>query len=194
MHSSLRVVPRRALAATLTALAAAAVAALLPGAATADGTLTGTVGPGFTISLIDGAGKPVQHLDAGTYTITVHDRSELHNFHLFGAGGVSKFTDVEGKGDETWTVTLVDGKYSVMCDPHGAAMEQDFTVGAVAAEQTPATTTAAAPAATATAAKPAAKPAATTKAAVTTKAPALKQPPVKKPAPKKPAPKKTASK
>ena len=160
MRPSPRLTSRRALAASLTVLAAAAVAALLPGAAAADGALTGTVGPGFTISLIDSTGKPVEHLDAGTYTIAVRDRSEFHNFHLLGAGGVSKFTDVEGKSDETWTVTLSDGKYSVLCDPHGAAMEQDFTVGAVAAAPAPA------PAA----AVPAPKPAVTTKAPAPAKA------------------------
>ena len=51
--------------------------------------LTGTVGPGFTITLKK-AGKKVTTLTAGTYSITVVDKSNIHNFHLRGPGGVNK--------------------------------------------------------------------------------------------------------
>ena len=37
--------------------------------------LTGTVGPGFSISLKDANGKPVTQLDPGDYTITITDNS-----------------------------------------------------------------------------------------------------------------------
>ena len=56
---------------------------MLAGVAGAEGTpLRGTVGPGFTISLRDAAGAAVSHLDPGTYSLTVDDKSEEHNFHL----------------------------------------------------------------------------------------------------------------
>ena len=178
---------RTTLALTLTT-AALALGALLPGVAAADTALTGTVGPSFSISLVDAAGKKVEHLDPGTYTISVHDRSVFHNFHLSGPGGVSKSTEIETEGDVTWTVTLVDGKYSVVCDPHAELMVQEFTVGMVAPEP--------APAAVPAKGAPAAKPAVTTKAPVVkkpvVKAPVVKAPVVKKPAAKKPvAPAKT---
>src|ERR1041385_4707315 len=89
----------------------------------------GTVGPGFSIKLTkDGAA--VKNLPAGDYTITVHDLSEEHDFHLAG-GGISKATGVETTGDETWDVTLTDGDYIFFCDAHAATMLGKFTVGEV---------------------------------------------------------------
>src|SRR5207302_3815248 len=44
-------------------------------------TLKGTVGPSFTISLTK-AGKAVKSLKAGTYKVTVSDKSSMHNFTL----------------------------------------------------------------------------------------------------------------
>src|SRR3954447_13584192 len=79
--------------------------ALAPGLARSDGMLVATVGPGFDISLTGADGQPVTNLPAGTYTITVHDRSEIHDFHLSGPG-VDQATDIDGSGDATWTVTL----------------------------------------------------------------------------------------
>lgn len=129
---------------TLVLAAAAAVAALLLSAtASADNpVLTGTVGPGFSIGLVDSSGARVQRLDAGTYTIVVHDLAEEHNFHLSGPG-VNQFTEVETKGDATWTVTFKDGSYTYVCDPHASIMSGGFTVGAVGAPQPPAATVAA---------------------------------------------------
>jgi plastocyanin len=107
-------------------------AALLPAAAGgADNpVLTGTVGTNdaFVISLNDSTGAKVSHLDPGTYTIVVHDRSDQHNFHLIGPG-VNQSTDVEGIGDATWTVTLADGIYEFHCDPHSSVMKGRFAVG-----------------------------------------------------------------
>ncbi len=100
--------------------------------------LVGTVGPGFTITLQDASGNPVKHLDVGSYTLLVHDRSDLHNFHLAGAGGaVNVSTDIEFVGDQTFTLDLVDGRYSFVCDAHVAQMIGDFTVGTVAAPPPP---------------------------------------------------------
>jgi plastocyanin len=88
--------------------------------------LTGTVGPGFNISLTAG-GKKVTKLKAGTYTIKVSDKSNIHNFHLAGPG-LNKTTSVGGTGSQTWTVKLKPGKYHYQCDPHASFMKGDFTV------------------------------------------------------------------
>jgi hypothetical protein len=93
-------------------------------------TLQANVGPGFTISLRDGGGAGVSHLDPGTYTIHVVDQSPEHNFDLTGPG-VSKATDVASTGEETWEVTLGDGTYRYQCDAHATTMRGSFTVGTV---------------------------------------------------------------
>jgi plastocyanin len=90
-------------------------------------TLDATVGPGFTISLTGPDGKAVTTVKAGTYTINVDDKSDVHNFHLSGAG-VDKSTDISFQGTESWTVTLQDGTYTFQCDPHASSMHGSFTV------------------------------------------------------------------
>jgi plastocyanin len=102
------------------------VAALAAPTALAGGTLNGTVGPGFTISLTQ-SGKKVTKLKAGTYTIVVSDKASIHNFHLSGPG-VNKSTSVGGSGKSTWKVTLKKGKYHFQCDPHASFMNGSFTV------------------------------------------------------------------
>jgi plastocyanin len=116
-----------------------AVAALAPGVAVysvsalgapaADGKLLATVGPGLTITLTDSAGSPVTRLDPGTYDIQIDDRSVEHNFRLFGPGGVSAGTEVEFVGIRTVTVTLGNGEFTFVCDPHAYDMIGRFTVG-----------------------------------------------------------------
>ena len=93
-------------------------------------TLTGVVGPGFSISLKKADGSNVTHLDPGTYDISVTDNSIEHNFHLTGPG-VDQATVVETTGPVTWTVTFTDGTYRFQCDPHAASMRGSFTVGNV---------------------------------------------------------------
>jgi plastocyanin len=78
-------------------------------------TLTGTVGPGYTISMNE---KTVK---AGTYVITIHDLASIHDFHLTGAG-VNKATSVSGMGTTKWTVSLKKGTYHFVCDPHHTIM------------------------------------------------------------------------
>jgi plastocyanin len=77
--------------------------------------LTGTVGPGFTITMSKKAVK------AGTYKIVVRDRSSIHNFHLTGRG-INKKTSVQAVGTTTWTVKLKKGTYKFVCDPHVSIM------------------------------------------------------------------------
>jgi hypothetical protein len=109
-------------------VALAAIAAVLaaPGAIAATGTLVGTDGPGFTITLKQG-GKKVAKLKAGSYTITIQDKSDIHNFHLIGPG-VNKKTSVPFKGTKTWKVTLKKGTYRYICDPHASIMKGSFSV------------------------------------------------------------------
>jgi plastocyanin len=84
-------------------------------AATNANTLTGTVGPGFTITM---SKKTVK---AGTYVITIHDLASIHDFHLTGPG-VNKKTSVPAVGTTKWTVKLKKGTYKFVCDPHIAIM------------------------------------------------------------------------
>jgi plastocyanin len=97
--------------------------------ASTDGTLQATVGPGFSISLTQN-GTRVTHLDPGTYTITVDDKADIHNFHLFGPG-VDQATAVDAIATATWVVTFKDGTYTYDCDAHPASMIGRFTVGTV---------------------------------------------------------------
>jgi plastocyanin len=89
-------------------------------------TLTGTVGPGFTIVLMKGSIK-VTSLTTGTYTIVVNDMSSHHNFHLTGPG-FNKATSVPNVGKTIWTVHLRVGTYTYVCDPHASFMRGSFIV------------------------------------------------------------------
>ena len=86
----------------------------------------------FVISLRDASGNPVTKVDPGTYDIAVSDRSQMHNFHLRGAG-VDMSTAIEEAQEATWTVTLTDGRYTFVCDPHASTMRGYFLVGNVPA-------------------------------------------------------------
>jgi plastocyanin len=112
---------------TLAGVVALALVAVAPvGAAPSATKLTGTVGPGFTITLKKGTTK-VTKLKPGAYTITVNDKSSMHNFHLTGPG-VNKKTSVAGTGTKTWSVTLKKGTYRYVCDPHASSMKGSFKV------------------------------------------------------------------
>jgi plastocyanin len=107
------------------ALAAAAVA--VASATAAPPKVVGTVGPDFSIKLTKG-GKKVKSLKAGKYTFVIHDKSNIHNFHLKGPG-TNKSTTVLFVGNKTWTITLKKGTYKYVCDPHAATMKGSFKVG-----------------------------------------------------------------
>ena len=113
------------------ALAAAVLLAVaLPGGSAGQSAtrLIGTVGPGFTITLTDANGTRVTQLQPGAYQIEIDDRSEMHNFHLTGPG-VNEATAVPFVGRTTWNVTLQNGIYTFLCDPHPTDMRGTFTVG-----------------------------------------------------------------
>jgi len=106
-----------------------AAALTLAGSAGAQNpTLFGTVGPGFSIRVVDGAGNRVTRIPPGTYTVQVNDLAAEHNFHLSGPAGFDMSTTVEGTGSATWTVTFQEGTYHYQCDPHFNTMKGDITV------------------------------------------------------------------
>ena len=107
---------RLILSAALAAMVAAlAVPGLASGSASGN-TLIGTDGPGFTITMSKTSVK------AGTYTIVIHDKSNIHNFHRVGPG-VNKLTSVPKVYTVTWTVALKKGTYKFVCDPHASTMK-----------------------------------------------------------------------
>jgi plastocyanin len=109
-------------------------AVLLPGSAQSAATATAlnvTVGPGFSIKVVDASGGRVSQLDPGDYSITIKNLSvaQEHNFHLSGPG-----VDMASEFDNntvTWNVTFVDGFYKWKCDAHPTIMKGSFHVGAL---------------------------------------------------------------
>ena len=101
---------------------------LVASASAATPKLTGTVGPGYTITLTK-AGKKVTKLKAGKYTFVINDKASIHSYGLDGPNGFAKdFTSVSFKGTKTITVTLKKGKYKFYCQPHESTMFGNFTV------------------------------------------------------------------
>jgi plastocyanin len=88
--------------------------------------LVATVGPGVNITLTKGGAK-VSSLPAGSYTVTVRDRSNEHNFHLMGPG-TNKTSSVGAEGTSSWKLTLKKGSYRFVCDPHATFMKGAFKV------------------------------------------------------------------
>jgi plastocyanin len=83
--------------------------------------ITGSVGPGMTISV---SRHKVGH---GTYTFTVTDKSTMHNWHIFGPG-VNRKTSISKKVTKTFTVQLKKGTYKIHCDVHPTTMKTHITV------------------------------------------------------------------
>jgi len=116
--------------------AALAVLALPAGGAARSGdnpVLDAIVGTNdaFDITLNDASGRRVTILQPGTYTIVVHDRSAIHNFHLASNDDptVDFRTDVEFVGDKTFTATFKPGLgYAYACEPHWQVMNGSFLV------------------------------------------------------------------
>ena len=110
----------------LTAVVAGALALSAPSQAALP-KLTGTVGPGFTIKL-NRLGKKVTSVKAGTYSITVSDKSNIHNFRLVGPGVNKEITSISFVGTKTVVVKLKKGTYRFVCDPHASIMKGSFKV------------------------------------------------------------------
>jgi hypothetical protein len=118
-----------------------------PGASlTTSGTLSASVGPGFSISM------SASTVVAGSYTINVSDQSSVHNFHLSGPG-VNESTDIAGTGSTSWSVVLQPGSYHFQCDAHASTMNGTLTVtsGTTTTTTSSSTTTTTTPTTTTTA-------------------------------------------
>ena len=74
-------------------------------------------------------GQDAESVKAGTYTLKVEDKADIHNFHLIGPGVDKEVTSVPFQGDQTVTVKLEPGTYTYQCDPHASAgMKGTFEV------------------------------------------------------------------
>ena len=107
---------------------AAMLAATAPTAAAPAPSVTGTVGPGFTIVLMRG-GRKVTKLKAHTpYRFVITDPATSHDFHLRGPGIDRVLTSVAFEGTKSYTLTLNKGTYRFFCDPHASFMHGTFRV------------------------------------------------------------------
>jgi plastocyanin len=120
---------RRATLAIVAAVLAAT--AFLVSAQASTPKLTGTVGPGFTISLKKGAAK-VKTLKAGKYTFVVSDKSTIHNFTVEREKGGPKIektlTGTSFQGKKTASMTLKPGSWKFYCSNHESQMFGFFKV------------------------------------------------------------------
>ena len=119
---------RIALALLATGLAAAM---FLVAAQASTPKLTGTVGPGYTITLKKGAAK-VKTLKAGKYTFLITDKASIHNFTIEREKGGPKIektlTGTSFQGKKTVTVTLKKGSWKFYCSIHEPQMFGFFKV------------------------------------------------------------------
>jgi len=111
----------------LIAVAVVAFAATGPTAAAPAQTVTGTVGPGFTIALTKG-GRPLALKAHTPYRFVIADHSDIHDFHLSGPGIDRVLTSVSFQGTKSYTLRLGKGAYSFFCDPHASVMHGTFRV------------------------------------------------------------------
>lgn len=81
-----------------------------------------TSGPAQVITLKTSSGKSVKRMKIGTYTMTVRDRSPLHNAHVVAPGFNKKTAPLTFKGTQTWKVALKRaGTLRFLCDPHASS-------------------------------------------------------------------------
>ena len=108
-----------------------AAAAFLVSAQASTPKLTGTVGPGYTVTLKQGAAK-VKTLKAGKYTFVITDKAAIHNFKIEREKGGPKIekvlTDTSFQGKKTVTVTLKTGSWKYYCSIHEPQMFGFFNV------------------------------------------------------------------
>ncbi len=107
---------------SMAGLAAALAVAGSAGARSAVTTLKGTVGPGYTITLKNAAGKKVTTLKHGTYKLVVTDKASIHSFVIEGPGVEKDVTTPGFVGTKTVMVKLRVGKYKYYCRPHESTM------------------------------------------------------------------------
>jgi uncharacterized protein (DUF2141 family) len=110
----------------ITVVAAAILVAEASARRSATPVLTGTDGPGFTITLKQGT-KAVKTLKAGTYKFVIHDKSSIHGWSLDGPHGFAKdIASITGTGTKTVTLKLKAGGYKFYCPNHESTMFGHF--------------------------------------------------------------------
>lgn len=93
------------------------------GAITAKTKLVLTSGPSRSITLKTTSGAAVRTMKPGTYTVTVRDRSRMHNARIV-APGFNRATTVAFVGQQTWRVRLTRaGTLRFLCDQHASQMK-----------------------------------------------------------------------
>ncbi len=98
------------------------------GGAAAGSKLVGSVASDdFVITLQTEDGSDVTSLPAGSYTLEIVDKSDIHNFHLTGPG-VDVSSEVGEQEDEDYDIELQAGTYNYVCDPHASQMSGSFEV------------------------------------------------------------------
>jgi hypothetical protein len=104
----------------LAALAAAVVlvsSAEATASTEATGHLFAKVTRAGQVSLRDAAGRRVRTLAAGSYVVTVRDRSKRQNFHLVGQKqSVGERTGIRFVGTVRWTLVFSAGAYRYYSD------------------------------------------------------------------------------
>jgi hypothetical protein len=110
-------------------LAPVALAIAVPGASAAATKLTGQVSNNGTVSL-DMAGKKVETLKSGTYSLSVTDKSKKFEFRISGPGLDKTITGDTFMGSKTEKVKLTKGSYTVTSasKPSGKGEKLTFTV------------------------------------------------------------------
>ena len=108
-----------------------AAAAFLVSAQASTPKLTGAVGPGYTITLKQGAAK-VKTLKAGKYVFVITDKASIHNFTIEREKGGPKIektlTGTSFQGKKTVAVTLKRGSWKYYCSIHESQMFGFFKV------------------------------------------------------------------
>jgi plastocyanin len=90
-----------------------------PKIVTAKTRLVLTSGPREVITLKTPAGLAVKTMKRGTYTITVRDRSRIHNARVRAPGYNRATTPLTYTGTQTWKAKLTRaGTLRFLCDPH----------------------------------------------------------------------------
>jgi plastocyanin len=78
-----------------------------------------TSGPAQVITLRTKAGAAVKQMKRGTYTVTVRDRSAIHNAHVRAPGFNRVTKPLSYRGTQTWKIALKrTGTFRFLCDPH----------------------------------------------------------------------------
>ena len=70
----------------------------------------------------------MKSLKPGSYTITVKDKANSHNFHIFGPGVNKVVTTRAVRRHEEGHRHAQEGTYKFLCEPHAADMKGSFKV------------------------------------------------------------------